>query len=539
MSTGAPFLQPRSARGMRRGTAAQPPRWRARMPEVPRSAFLAFVALVCLQVPWLARPVHYDEANFLVLAEGARADPWRPHDVRINWLGTEQRAFEVLSNPPGIAWWLAPTLDWPVAGQRLWMLPWLALAVLGAWKLGRRFMGDGKCGVVVLLTAPIAFLSAPALLPDGPLYALSLAGVGGFVDAIDRERPAWSWALLAGTAALFRYSALCLVPLLALYALLRARQPWAFVGALVAPMLLALHDLHAYGAVHLFAMGRFQSVNNNAFDWIHKCVAAVTMLGGAGALPLFPWGRGALIGAAIGAAAAAPWGVAASIFGALGGASLGTVRTGVTFLPRVARGISLVGVLPATRDRLFLSAWAFGGLAFLLTLRFTATRYWLPFLPGVLLALPLRRWAWAVVAVQLGLGVLLAADEDRSARAQGQLATQVAQLGSGVFTGHWGWQWAMERYGWRALDEGARPQPGTLVAIPRQAWPQRVEVACNRVVWEGAAQPPVPWLPRGYSEQAQANLHANWIAGQPASVRTVVPWWFANDAYERVRVCQE
>ena len=64
-----------------------------------------------------------------------------------------------------------------------------------------------------------------------------------------------------------------------------------------------------------------------------------------------------------------------------------------------------------------------------------------------------------------------------------------------------------------------------------------VDVACDSVVWEGAARPPLPWLPRGYSEQAHANLHANWIAGQPP-VRTVVPWWFANDAYERVRVCQ-
>jgi hypothetical protein len=58
------------------------------------------------------------------------------------------------------------------------------------------------------------------------------------------------------------------------------------------------------------------------------------------------------------------------------------------------------------------------------------------------------------------------------------------------------------------------------------------------VLWEGAARPPLPWLPRGYSAAGQANLHANWIAGRPAR-RTVVPFTFANDPYERVRVCSE
>lgn len=488
---------------------------------MPKNALLLFLLLAALQGPWLGRPVHYDEANFLTLAQGAAADPWRPHDVRINWQGTEERAFDVLSNPPGIAWWLAPVVEAPRAVQRLWMLPWLALAFWGAWQLGRRFLGDGERGALLLLTSPIAFLSAPALLPDAPLYALTLAGVAGFVNATDRGRSAWGWAFLVGCAALFRYSGLALIPLLAAWPMLRGRprQALAALGAVVPPLLLAAHDQHAYGAVHLFAMGSFQSVANTPLDVAHKGVAAVAMLGGAAALPVFPWARGSIVGAALGGVAGAAWGWSGALFGALGGAALGAVP---------GRG----------RERLWLACWAFGGLVFLLTLRFTATRYWLPFLPGVLLAFPSERWARALVGVQLGLAMLLAADELRSAQAQEKLAEQVARLGTGGFTGHWGWQWAMEQHGWRPLDEGADPPPETLVAMPTQAWPQPVEVSCNRVVWEGAARPPLPWLPRGYSARAHANLHANWIAGQPPE-RTVIPWGFANDAYERVRVCRE
>ena len=500
------------------------------MEVLTRNSLLTLLALVLLQAPWLARPPHYDEANFLTLARGAALDPWRPHDVRINWQGVEERAFEVLSNPPGLAWWLAPVVDQHVAVQRIWMLPWLGLTLWGMWKLGQRFSGDAERSALLLVTSPLVFLATPALLPDAPLLACVVAGLGGFIHAVDRERPAAGWALLLGAASLFRYSALPLVGLLAWYAVRRGRSPLMALPALVPFALLILHDLHAYGAVHFLAMGRFQSVANAPLDVAHKGVALTCMLGGAAALPFFPWKPASWMGALVGALAATPFGGVATAFGALGGATLGAA-------------VAAEGVFDQNpRDQRFLRAWWIGGALFLLSLRFTAARYWLPFLPALLLCVPTQRWTRRLLATQLTLAVLLAADDDRSARAQEELASQVARLGSGVFTGHWGWQWQMESRGWRAIDEGSRPSPGTLVAMPREAWPQPVDVSCNRVAWEGVAHAPFPWIPRGYSSEGRANLHANWIAGPLAGdtpVRTVVPWTFANDPYERVRVCQD
>lgn len=475
---------------------------------------LLLLAFVALQLPWLDRPVHLDEANFLTLAHGATLDAWRPHDIAINWQGTRERAFDVLSNPPGIAWYLAPVVDLPVRLQRAWMLLWLPLALFGAWKLGDRYWGSGRYGAAVLLGAPIVLISAPSLLPDAPLYALVLAGVAGYLDAVEDRRSGWAWALLAGSACLFRYSAVPIVPLLVVFALRAGRSPLGALAAAAPILLLAGHDLHAYGRVHLFAMGSFQSVANTPLDVAHKLAASVAMLGGAAALPLFRWRGANILGAALGAGLGAAWGAPGALFGALGGASLAGV------------GVS--------RDR-WLALWAFGGLFFLLTLRFTATRYWLPFLPAVLLALPPNALR---VAISIALGALLLADENQQARGEERLANAAAALGTGVFTGHWGWQWALEARGWTALDEGARPAPGTLVAMPRQAWPQPVDVSCSQVVWEGSALPGPAWLPRGYTEEGNANLHASWIAGPPMT-RTVAPWWFGSDAYEAARVCRE
>lgn len=476
------------------------------------------LALVLVQLPWLARPPHYDEANFLRLAAGAAADPWRPHAISINWQGTTEAAFAVLSNPPGIAWWLAPWVEAPVWAQRMVMLPWLVLSLLGAWSLGERFQGGGARGALVLLTSPIVILSTAALLPDAPLLACTLAGVGGFVGAVDRGGRAWPWALLAGCAALFRYSGLALAPLLAVYAMRHGRAPWVALWAWVPLVLLGAHDLHAYGDWHLRVMFGFQAVATTPGDWLHKAAAAVAMLGGAAAIPLFRWRPSLVVGAAFGAALAAPFGALGAAFGALGGAALGA------------------GSL-RDEDGRFLATWAAGGLLFLVALRFVATRYWLPFLPGVLLAFPRdRRVGWAV-ALQGTLGLGLLADDAFSAAAQVTLADAAARVGPpGVYTGHWGWQHAMEARGWTALDEGRRAPPGALVALPRQAWPQPVDVPCSEVIWSGVARPPMPWLPRGYSEAGHANLHANWIA---PGTRTVAPWTFANDPYERVRVCRD
>ncbi len=490
-----------------------------------KRAGLLCAVLFALQIPWLLRPVDVDEANFLGLARGAAVDFARPHDIRINWSGTTERAFDVLSNPPGIAWWLAPVASQPVWVQRVWMLPWILLAVFGARRLGRRF-GVGDETATVLLAAPIALISWPSLMPDGPLYACTLAGVGGFVDAIDRRRPAAGWALLAGCAALFRYSGVTLMPLLALYALLHRRRPWAALAAWVPIGLLGVHDELVYGAWHLIAMTKFQSTSNSLFGWTHKGVAALAMLGGAAALPLFRWRWSALAGAVVGALAGSIFGVTEAIFVAAGGASLASA---VAFWTRdpVQR-----------RDRLWLAAWAGGGWLFLLTLRFVATRYWLAFLPGVLLALPLGRWRRVWIAASVLLGLALAADGELQARSSQLLADHVAALGTGTFTGHWGWQWELEAKGWRALEAGERPPRNSLVAIPRQAWPQRADVTCPQVVWQGSAKPPFLWLPRGYSEEGRANIHGNWIAGPPM-LPTVLPWTFASDAYEQVVLCRE
>ena len=380
------------------------------MPTRRAAALLALLA-AGLVLPFAGKPVHVDDANFLALARGARLSPWAPHDVLINWQGHTERAFDVLSNPPGVAWWLAPVAHGPAALQHLAIWLWLPLVLWGAWRLGRRFAGDGLITALLVLTSPIVLLAAHGLTPDLPLLALTLAGVAGFVEATDADHPlaALGWAVVAGGAFLFRYSGICLLPLLLLYPLLRRKAPWAALGAALPPLLLLGHDLHAYGAFHFLSMGGFQAVALEPRDIFRKGAAAVAMLGGAGLVPLLALQRprvaltGGLVGLGLGWAAASA-------------SQQPLVAGALTCAFCAGGGVLLAGLVPPRlsprRDALFLATWAAGGFVFLLLLRFMAARYWLPFMLPVLLVWlrhhPPRRLLAAAVLLQTTLALALA-----------------------------------------------------------------------------------------------------------------------------------
>ncbi len=524
----------------------------------PTRRWLACVALLLgLVLPFLAKPVHVDDANFLALARGARADWWRPHDLPVNWQGSTERAFDVLSNPPGIGWWLAPVVDAPEPVLHLWMLAWVPLLALGAWRLGRRFGGDGVAGVLLLGTAPVTLLAAQGLTPDLPLLALVAAGMGGFLHAVDRDRSvaAAGWAVLAGCAVLFRYSGVALLPLLLLYPLLHGRRPWPALAGLVPLALLLLHDLHAYGQLHLLAMTGFQSTSTGGWSLLRKLVAALAMLGAAGVLPVVAlqrW-RGALLpglvglGLGLGAAHASGLPPGQALWTGACAAAGAAVLLGSLLTP--GRGA-------ARADSLFLLAWALGGLCFLLMLRFTAARYWLPFLPAVALAWlrlrPSRAVLAAAVGAQVALGLALSADDLAMARVGRAAALEVdaraaqhaVQCEPGtaerVLAGHWGWQHYLERLGWRSLEDEERLPVGALFATMDAPWPQQPHAdTCLELVWERSY--PAAWPgPRVHTAAGHANLHAFVVAGSPP-VDSYAPWSLATDPRDHAalyRVCE-
>ena len=246
---------------------------------------LAILLLIGLALPFLDKPIHVDDANFLAMARAAAAHPWTPHDFFINWGGVTQPAFDVLSNPPGIALWLAPVANQSVEWQHLWMLPWLVLAGIGAARLGHQVAGRSAEAVILICGAPIAVLATQALTPDLPLLACTLMGFAGLLGEDKPIAHRLGWALVLGCGAWFRYSALALIPVVFIWPWLHGQrlQALKLTGAALVPIvMLMIHDQLAYGDIHLFAMLGFQSASNEGGELFHKGVAATAALGGAG-----------------------------------------------------------------------------------------------------------------------------------------------------------------------------------------------------------------------------------------------------------------
>lgn len=537
--------------------------------------WLAFL----LWLPGAQRPFHIDDPNFLRMAQHATVvDPLGLYDFQINWGGSPERAFDILSNPPGGPWLLA--LLGAIAQEQPWVfhlgfLPFLFAVVWGAGQLGHRFAPDRVGPLLLLLvSSPALVLSSHALMPDLPMLACLLVGLALSLRALELRRPGVLLAasLVLGCASLFRYNGLLGVALLVLYGLVSpGRLRWvglAVLGALLPSLLWSALSLWRYGAIHMLASARFQGEIEGWAPVVHTALYQASSLGLAVAAPgLLAWG---LLARSPGAGRS--WRV-----GGLVGVGLALVIGGIEPLPVTSRlllglGLGGAGILAglcleplrglwggqqtrASRAGLFLSLWLVGVLVFNERLRFGSVRYLLPALVPALLLLirgldaraldARRRWlfSWVpCVCVSLWLGI----GDARYARVVQEEALRVAaQARPRWILGHWGWQYTLESQGAQALNQdacGTRSQaapdcpiPGELLARATFPWPQSLPegLLVRRVE---RRELDAPFGLRTLSLEGRACFYSDVLAPGPLPV--LLPYAFSSEPWERIELLE-
>ncbi|MDD5628505.1 MAG: hypothetical protein PHU21_05545, partial [Elusimicrobia bacterium] len=352
---------------------------------------------------------------------------------------------------------------------------------------------------LIILAGPAYLINMQLLLPEKMISAFGLTGLACLLKSLDEDRPAW--AVLAGVliaAALLFKSTAVFVLLLALAAAWRRRSwKWlaVFGGLTAAPLAVVLAHGIVTGSLWAGAAGSAwrsvaQSPATSGRVLADRIRALLAFTGGCGlvtaAWPLLAarrprrWWLGLLgVGALVAllfcpfldlSAVDAPqrlWGAA---FSAAAVVSLGI------FLSRLVRGHPYGGVL---------TAWAAVVLVLQMFFYWSVVTRYLAFLiiPIVLaqaLVLEarlgpeaLRRSYAAGFVVLFALSSALARVDYRYAGAQRETARMVAERFPGRrlwFTGHWGFQYYMEKAGasqvdalsggWQAL------RPGDIVVIP-------------------------------------------------------------------------
>jgi len=471
----------------------------------------AALSALAVGLPFLNKPIHIDDPFVLVIAEQIRHDPFRPfghpgnETVLFNWFHDPEPLFNIATNPPFLSYWIAPVLA--VFGPseialHLAMLPFLILMAFAVAALSRRFAQGSIWPVLFVMFSPAVVVS-PNVMRDVPAAALATGAVALFVAGTDRDR--WSHvilaSILAGLAMVTKYSALIMLPVLAVYPIL-TRKPRYLAGLLAALAILGLLYLQnwlVHGKVHFFVMRS----KEQAYLHLTNMMTAALVITGASffvvpALLVQSLRRRHWV-IALGAIVAAIATVLSlrKLYPGAGNAQyyLWAILGAMLIFSMVAAGLFASGRWwtrprdPESLDSLFLLWWLAGPYSCgILFVEFPAVRHILPAAaPIVLLAVRYcqrslaspNRWTAAAFGAGLALQALIAywaaaadyqcADTYRSHARVAANELKVPQGNQIWFQGHWSWQHYALAAGFRQLAEHGPdfPRPGDLILEPQ------------------------------------------------------------------------
>jgi len=477
-----------------------------------RGLGLVVAVVVGVLALFVGKAFTIDDPLALWLAQHLMLDPVDFFGFEVNWYSSAMPMYEVTRNPPLVGYYIAGAASLfgfrEVALHVAFLAPAAAVAAC-TWWLARRFSDAPVAAALLGLLTPVFLVSSTNVMCDTLMLAFWCASLSCWIRGLDSGRFGWllAGAGLAGIAALTKYFAIALLPLLAVYALLRVRRPGLWLAALLAPCALILayewatRSMYGVGLV-MDAVGFVDAYKQERGPGVlHQAFVGGVFAGGcllpALFLAPFLWSRAALAGGCI------AFLVGAAFWSAIGpGLGVDFPHHPETPWVLVAQvlllflgGVSALGLAAADlwrrrdADSVLLALWLLGTFAFAAFVNWVDNgRSNLPMAPvfGILVVrrlaaraggvgvpgfrLDLRQWLAIAPAVAVAFAVTWA--DYRWANQVRASAERVASTYTGgdrnvYFLGNWGFQWYMEAGGATAMDVSRhRIRPGDLLILP-------------------------------------------------------------------------
>jgi 4-amino-4-deoxy-L-arabinose transferase-like glycosyltransferase len=461
------------------------------------------IIIVISALPFLNQPVHIDDTLFLQVAHNIINNPLDPYGSSINWLGDSEKLFKFFSNPPLFSYYLACVITaWGESERAMHLacIPFTLMAGIGMFFLSRRFGSPAFASVLFLVLSPAFFTMSHTLMPDVAMSAFVICAVLLFIRGYDGDRPLCVIAggLLAGVAPLFRYNGLIASVIIMLYIVLNFRKEKIKYGAvLLIPALLFagwnLFTMEKYGSMHFLNHFHFQNDTTGGFAnlmlrslsniiYISSCFVFLFLL--------LLWKKKnvsvvflSFIMATVltftvqSLAHYAPVNLFLVFVIALGASSFFIITVG-----------ELIADAKSSfpRDSVFLVLWLVSILWMHKSGSHSAAKYMLVALPPVIIIalrgtgkLLDRKQIAAAVAFTFLFGVITATADFRLAGAYKQMANdaleQTARFNCPkIFTGHWGFQYYMEKKSALAYPQMTAVSVPAVFACVRVSYPQRI-----------------------------------------------------------------
>ena len=265
-----------------------------------REIILLTVGVLLLCGIYLGKAYGIDDPLTVWTAQRIAAHPADFYGFDVNWYGTFTSMLQTNLNPPGAAYYLAPfgiLFNWHEPALHIAIALAAAAFIPGIYFLALRMNGRPLAAAVFALVCPGVFVSMGTVMTDLPMAALWVWAVVLWLRGLDRERPGLNAAagVLIGLAALIKYFAVSMIPLLFVYTLLserRRRLAWLLIPIVI----LGLFELYTwwlYGAGHFRVIAELgeQYYADTAVNYGRKFMTGLTFLGAGTAPALFlaPW----------------------------------------------------------------------------------------------------------------------------------------------------------------------------------------------------------------------------------------------------------
>lgn len=467
-----------------------------RIASVPTLVWLWLLTVACL-VPFAGKAFFIDDTLFLRAAEQIQKHPTDFYGFSINWFGYTTPMTVAFDNPPLTSYYLA-VVSW-FFGWNEWvlhlafLLPTLA-AVGGVFTLAKNYCQRPFTAALIAMVTPVFLISATAVMSDVMELAFWVWTLVFFEKGLRTEsRVAFvSSGMLAGLALLTKYPALSLVPLLLAYGLWVKRRPGWWLVAPTLPLLFAAGyqwlTFHLYG--HGLILGaaheasKFRA-NTHVAPW-EQVIVGVSFVGGC-FIPLllytpWLWTRRIILAMPCLVAAGLLFVPRMAVYAPLMWNADGQLRWGmflyVAILVVTGSYVLLLAVMDCWEQRdavsVLLLLWLLGIFVFAVAVNWTINgRSLLPAVPavGILAARRLDRkhpnlapnYILPFVLLVFVAGIislaLVKADYDtaNSQRAAAiHLGASYRSSGKTTwyrFNNHWGFQYYIEQFGARAVEE--------------------------------------------------------------------------------------
>ncbi len=414
---------------------------------------------------------------------------------------------KVTQNGPLASYYIAlaaSCFGWSEIALHLAFLVPAVAAVLGTYFLAARFCTEPLLAALATLLCPVFLLSSTTLMCDVMMLAFWVWAVVLWLRSAEGGTHVFAIlsACLIAAACLTKYfAAVSLIPLLLAYSLLRRpRVGWRVLYLAIPVAVFLGYDLtmrSLYGQSLLYGAGSYALTTGRQGSCSFRGVVTLSFIGGCLATVIFYapmlWSRRVLVAGILAIGLMVGLLSAAKSLGhyELPGDNATRLLVLLQFSIFVVAGVGLLALAIAdlwhARDAgsTLLVLWTAGIFVFCWIFNpMVNGRTILPMVPAATILIVRgidrhttgavgRPFSWKFVPLAF-VGVLAAAvawadmrwaDNDRLAA--GKIHDQFhLQKDTVLFAGHWGFQYYMESYGFKAVDYTCRLMPGTILIMP-------------------------------------------------------------------------